>query len=103
MGWKANAIGRNAKTVREFLEKNWTAEAVDTEEGATKLAVKALLEVVQLGGNLEIAVMRKGDDPKQMKMLPVETIEKYVAEIEEEKEKEAADKTKKKAGSTTDA
>merc|ERR1712062_757437 len=70
--WKANAIGRNAKTVREFLEKNWTVEAVDTEEG---------------------------DDPKQMKMLPVETIEKYVAEIEEEKEKEAADKTKKKAGS----
>jgi len=102
--WKANAIGRNAKTVREFLEKNWTVEAVDTEEGATKLAVKALLEVVQLGGkNLEIAVMRKGDDPKQMKMLPVETIEKYVAEIEEEKEKEAADKTKKKAGSSTDA
>ena len=47
--------------------------------------------------------MRKGDDPKQMKMLPVETIEKYVAEIEEEKEKEAADKTKKKAGSSTDA
>ena len=47
--------------------------------------------------------MRKGDDPKQMKMLPVETIEKCVAEIEEEKEKEAADKTKKKAGSSTDA
>ena len=32
-----------------------------------------------------------------------QTIEKYVAEIEEEKEKEAADKTKKKAGSSTDA
>ena len=102
--WKANAIGRNAKTVREFLEKNWSAEAVDTEEGATKLAVKALLEVVQLGGkNLEVAVMRKGDNPKQMKMLPVETIEKYVAEIEKEKEEEAADKTKKKAGSSSDA
>ena len=99
--WKANAIGRNAKTVREFLEKNWTAEAVETEEGATKLAVKALLEVVQLGGkNLEVAVMRKGDDPKQMQMLPVTTIEKYVAEIEEEKEKEAADKTKKKGASS---
>ena len=47
--------------------------------------------------------MRKGDNPKQMNMLPVKTIEKYVAEIEEEKEKEAADKTKKKPGSSSDA
>ena len=102
--WKANAIGRNAKTVREFLEKNWTSEAVETEDGATKLAVKALLEVVQLGGkNLEIAVMRKGDNPKAMTMLPVKTIEKYVAEIEEEKEKEAADKNKKKGGASSEA
>ena len=53
--WKANAIGRNAKTVREFLEKNWTAETVADEAGAVKIAVKALLEVVQLGGkNLEV-------------------------------------------------
>ena len=95
--WKANAIGRNAKTVREFLEKNWTSEAVETEVGAIKLAVKALLEVVQLGGkNLELAVMRKGDDPRKMHMLPVETVEKYVKEIEEEKEREANDKSKKK-------
>merc|ERR1712244_10801 len=93
--WKANAIGRNAKTVREFLEKNYNPEKVADEEMTVKLAIKALLEVVQLGGkNLEVAVMRKGDNPKQMQMLPVETIEKYVAEIEEEKEKEAADKTK---------
>ena len=99
--WKANAIGRNAKTVREFLEKNWTSEAVETEAGATKLAVKALLEVVQLGGkNLELAVMRKGDDPRKMHMLPVETVEKYVKEIEEEKEQEANDKTKKKGASS---
>ena len=102
--WKANAIGRNAKTVREFLEKNWTSEAVETEEGATKLAVKALLEVVQLGGkNLEVAVMRKGDTPKQMHMLPVAQIEKYVAEIEEEKEKEANEKTKKKGIQSSEA
>lgn len=83
------------------MEKNWTSEAVETEEGATKLAVKALLEVVQLGGkNLELAVMRKGDDPRKMHMLPVETVEKYVKEIEEEKEKEANDKTKKKGASS---
>ena len=102
--WKANAIGRNAKTVREFLEKNWSSEAVETEEGATKLAVKALLEVVQLGGkNLELAVMRKGDTPRKMQMLSVETVEKYVAEIEEEKEKEANEKSKKKGVSASPA
>lgn len=89
--WKANAIGRNAKTVREFLEKNYQAENVSDEKGTIKLAVKALLEVVQLGGkNLEVAVMRKTDTPMEMVMLPVDEIEKYVAEIEEEKEKEAA-------------
>ena len=118
--WKANAIGRNAKTVREFLEKNWTAETVATEAGAVKLAVKALLEVVQLGGkNLEVkavaatfnvkrtskiskfcypqvAVMRVPENDQKgknlMVMLPVDEVEKYVTEIEEEKEKEAAAK-----------
>jgi len=102
--WKANAIGRNAKTVREFLEKNWTAETVADEAGAVKIAVKALLEVVQLGGkNLEVAVMRKAKDNKEesrMVMLPVEEVEKYVTEIEEEKEKEAA--AKRPAEKTSD-
>ena len=53
-------------------------------------------DVVQLGGkNLEVAVMRKPKDKKEesrMVMLPVEEVEKYVTEIEEEKEKEAAAK-----------
>uniref|UniRef100_A0A7N6B4B5 Proteasome subunit alpha type n=1 Tax=Anabas testudineus TaxID=64144 RepID=A0A7N6B4B5_ANATE len=43
--WKANAIGRSAKTVREFLEKNYTDEAIAGDNEAIKLAIKALLEV----------------------------------------------------------
>eukprot|EP00088_Acartia_fossae_P003267 TRINITY_DN11362_c0_g1_i1.p1 TRINITY_DN11362_c0_g1~~TRINITY_DN11362_c0_g1_i1.p1 ORF type:complete len:254 (+),score=92.26 TRINITY_DN11362_c0_g1_i1:29-790(+) len=90
--WKANAIGRNAKTVREFLEKNYTAESVATEEQTIKLAIKALLEVVQSGGkNLEIAVMR---EDSRHTMLEVSEIEKIVAVVEKEKEEEAATKKK---------
>lgn len=88
--WKANATGKSAKTVREFLEKFYTPEAVETEEGAVKLAIKALLEVVQSGQkNLEVAIMRKD---KPMQMLDPESIEKYVSVIEEENAKEKAAK-----------
>jgi len=43
---QANAIGRSSKTVREFLEKNYT-ENLNTRE-TIKLAVKSLLEVGSL-------------------------------------------------------
>lgn len=92
--WKANATGKSAKTVREFLEKYYTPEIVENEEGAVKLAIKALLEVVQSGQkNLEVAVMRK-DQP--MQMLDAVTIDKYVTIIEAEKKEE--EEKKKAAG-----
>jgi len=92
--WKANATGRSAKTVREFLEKYYTAEEVASEEKTVKIAIRALLEVVQSGGkNLEIAVMRKN---QKMQMLDVDTIDKYVKEVELEKEAEAEKKKQKK-------
>jgi len=90
--WKANAIGRNAKTVREFLEKNYSAESVASEDLTIKLAIKALLEVVQSGGkNLEVAVMR---EDSRHSMMDVTEIEKIVAIVEKEKEEEAATKKK---------
>jgi len=92
--WKANATGRNAKTVREFLEKYYSPEEVATEQKTVKLAIRALLEVVQSGGkNLEIAIMRPG---QPLQMMEVDEIDKYVKEIEKEKEEEAERKKQKK-------
>lgn len=92
--WKANATGRNAKTVREFLEKYYQPEDVTTEAKTVKLAIRALLEVVQSGGkNLEIAVMRQG---QPMRMMDVDVIDQFVKEVEKEKEEEAEKKKAKK-------
>lgn len=86
--------GRSAKTVREFLEKNYKEEEMIDEDSAVKLAIKALLEVAQSGQkNLEIAVM-KHDQP--LKMLDLDSIDKFVTVIEKEKEEEAEKKKQKK-------
>lgn len=64
-------------------------------ETTIRLAIKSLLEVVQTGAkNIEIALMAPGAN---MEILPTEEIEKYVKEIEQEKQEEAA---KKKTGRT---
>merc|ERR1712032_1293702 len=70
-------------------------DKVDTEEATVKLAIKALLEVVQSGGkNLEICVMSEG---QKMRMMALPEIEKVVAEVEKEKEEEAAQKKEEEA------
>lgn len=57
--WKANAIGRSSKTVREFLEKNYEEDM--NREATIRLTIKSLLEVVQTGAkNIEIAIMASG-------------------------------------------
>ncbi|PIK39265.1 putative proteasome subunit alpha type-7-like isoform X3 [Apostichopus japonicus] len=96
---QANAIGRSAKSVREFLEEHYSEEVSASEHETVKLAVKALLEVVQSGAkNIEMAVMKRGEP---LKMFELEEIEKFVAEIEKEKEEEAEKKKQKKAGKET--
>lgn len=115
--WRANAIGRNGKTVREYLEKHYfpkekksgeekdndkdskdkdggdkdevkgvddSVEVKMTEQQTIKLAVQALLEVVESGAkNIDIAVMRQG---RQHEMVKAEVIEKLVEELNAEAE-----------------
>merc|ERR1712071_147754 len=99
--WKANAIGRSSKIVREFLEQQYSPESVDTEDKCIKLAARALLEVVQSSGkNLELAIMRtKNENGKTvsagMDVLSVEDTEALVKTIEAERLEEQEKKKKK--------
>lgn len=75
---------------------------MDREE-TLKLTIKSLLEVVQTGAkNIEIAIMTPG---AKLEMLPTEDIEKYVEEINKEKQEEAEKKKPgpRGAGATAEA
>jgi len=80
--WMANAIGRNSKTVREFLEKNYKDEG---SEQTLKIALRALLEVVDSSKNLEVAVVRRG---QPLTLLEENEVETLVKQIEKEKAEE---------------
>ena len=83
--WKANAIGRGGKTVREFFEKSFQEDLSRSE--SIKMTVRGLLEVVQTGAaNIEIAVMESDNVVKQ---LSLEEIQAAIDEIEKEKAEEA--------------
>jgi 20S proteasome subunit alpha 4 len=92
--WKANAIGgRNEKAVREFLEKNYSADV--GEQDAIKITVKALLEVVDSGAkNMEIAIMRKGE---AVSFVTDEQLTAVIEEIEKEQEEAKAKSTAEEA------
>ena len=63
--WKARTIGRHDQTVMEYLEKHHKDNM--TPEDTIKLAVSALLEVVENGSkNLEVALMKKGNSMELM-------------------------------------
>ena len=78
--WKAAAIGRNSKAVREHLEKNWAEVA---GRAALKLAVRALAEVVEASSkSMEVAVVERDAGPR---FLSDEDVDALVAEVEAEK------------------
>lgn len=80
--WKAQVIGgRSEKSMREFLEKSWTADL--DEAAAVKLAIKCLLEVVDSGAkNMEVCVVRVDGEEK----LTEDKLGSIVTIIEEEAE-----------------
>lgn len=86
--WKANAIGRNSKAVLEFLEKKYKecvtdAPAESADEDTIKLAVKAILEVVESSHkNIEITLMYRDSG---LKILSESEVEALVAAVEKEK------------------
>ncbi len=84
--WKANSIGRNSKTVREFLEKNYTDEIAASDEQTVDLALRALLEVVESGNkNIEVGVVR---EHQPLLFLADEDVTAIVNRIEAQKQAE---------------
>lgn len=77
--WRAQVIGgRNAKSLREFLEKNYEDDM--DEETSVKLAVQCLLEVVDSGAkNMEVMIVR-ADGRAFMEESAVDVVVKKVEE-----------------------
>merc|ERR1712118_584223 len=81
--WKATCIGRNSKTVQDFLEKNWKEELDD--EAAVRLALKALLEVVEAGKNLDVLIVSSAaGQPRGPRFLEESQIAPIIEAIREE-------------------
>lgn len=77
-----------------LIQDNYNDEAVSTEQGTIKLAVRALLEVVQSGQkNIELVVLKNNE---KMKMLDPASLEEMVNVIEAEKEALEKEKNKQK-------
>lgn len=85
--WRAQAIGRGSKQLREYLEKNYE-DGMDAKK-AIRLAVETLMEVVESSKNIEICVAYPN---RKFENIEDETIDRFVKEIE--KEREEADQKK---------
>lgn len=57
--WKASAIGKRSKELREHLEEHYTEDM--SQQDSLKLAVGTMLEVVESSKNLEICMIKPGN------------------------------------------
>lgn len=89
-GWKASALGGNAKTPLDLLEAKWT-EDMD-EMTVKKLAIKALLEICEANTHaMEVMVIKKG----AMSLIPDSELEPLLKELDDTEERLAKLKAEK--------
>lgn len=81
--WRATAIGKNTKSVLDFLEKKYQ-EDMD-EDTTVRLALKGLLEVTEASGkNIEVVLVRRG---QPIKWFTEEEVEPLIKELDDTAEK----------------
>jgi len=87
--WKAQVVGgRNAKSLREFLEKQYHDDL--SQDDCVKLAVQALLEVVDSGAKtMEICVVQRGGIKVNVSEADIEKVVKAI-EAEQDQGKTGA-------------
>ncbi len=91
--WKACAIGNNSKAVLDSLEAGWAADLDKT--AAKKLAVRALLEVVESGArNIELTVLTKDGGAE---FISEEELGAMTEALEKEREEERKKKRRAEA------
>ncbi len=85
--WKAAAIGKKSKELREFLENKW-AEGLN-QQATLRLTIETLLEVVESEKNIELCIVKAGNVSE---MVSEARIQAVVAEINAEKEAKEEEK-----------
>jgi 20S proteasome subunit alpha 4 len=82
--WKAGAIGKNSDKVLGILEEKYKDNM--TEDEVLKCTIDAMLQYVEAGSkNMEVAVIKPGND---FSIVPDEKIEEIIKQVEASKKKE---------------
>jgi 20S proteasome alpha/beta subunit len=90
--WKANAIGKKSKELKEYLEEKYE-EGMNTEK-TVNLAISTLLECVESHKSMEICVITNTKEGQVTDYMGEEALKKICDEVNEAKE--AAKAAKKK-------
>lgn len=85
--WRAAVIGRNSKTVLDYMEKEYKDNM--NRDDCVRFAIKSLLEVVESGSkNIELVILRH----RETQYLTDEELADFVQQVEKERSEEAARK-----------